>query len=90
MQITDGIDSTNNQSERDLRNEAQARKAGHTSKTEKGAKRRSTILSVFGALNRRMEQFTLANILDVVFEAYARGISLFDIVKPPPNQKMTS
>jgi len=73
------VASTNNQSERDLRNEAQARKAGRTSKTAKGAKRRSTILSVFGTLKRRMEQFTLANLLKVVFDAYDLGISLFDI-----------
>jgi len=84
------VDSTNNQSERDLRNEAQARKAGRTSKTEKGAKRRSMILSVFATLKRRMASFTLANLLKVVFEAYALGISLFDIIKPPPNQKMNT
>jgi hypothetical protein len=47
------VGSTNNQSERDLREEAQARKAGRTSKTAKGAKRRSTILSVFGTLDRK-------------------------------------
>jgi hypothetical protein len=82
------VESTNNQSERNLRNEAQARKAGRTSKTAKGAKRRSTILSVFATLNRRMEQFTLANLLKVVFDAYDLGISLFNLVKPPPNKKM--
>jgi hypothetical protein len=84
------VESTNNQSERNLRNEAQARKAGRTSKTAKGAKRRSTILSVFATLNRRMEQFTLANLLKVVFDAYDLGISLFNLVKPPPNKKMNT
>jgi hypothetical protein len=81
------VDSTNNQSERDLRDEAQTRKAGRTSKTAKGAKRRSTILSVFATLKRRMESFTLANLLKVIFEAYASCISLFAIVEPK-NQKM--
>jgi hypothetical protein len=83
------VESTNNQSERDLRNEAQARKSGRVSKTAKGAKRRSTILSVFGSLKRRMEQFTLGNLLKVVFDAYDLGVSLFNIVIPP-NQKMTT
>jgi len=83
------VSSTNNQSERDLRDEAQARKAGRASKTAKGAKRRGTILSVFATLKRRMEQFTLENLLKVVFDAYALGISLFNIVKAK-NQKMTA
>jgi regulator of replication initiation timing len=83
------VDSTNNQSERDLRNEAQARQAGRTSKTAKGARRRSTILSVFGTLKRRMASFTLANLLKVVFDAYAQGISLFAISETK-NQKMNS
>jgi len=59
------VGSTNNQSERDLREEAQARKAGRVSKTAKGAKRRSTILSVFASLMRRMEQFSLEKLLKV-------------------------
>ena len=83
------VGSTNNQSERDLRAEAQARKAGRTSKTEKGAMRRSTILSVFASLKRRMEQFSLTKLLKVAFDAYAKGISLFNIVQPK-NQKMTA
>ena len=83
------VGSTNNQSERDLRAEAQARKSCRVSKTAKGAKRRSTILSVFASLKRRMEQFSLAKILKVAFDAYAKGISLFNIVQPK-NQKMTA
>ena len=82
------VGSTNNQSERDLRDEAQARKAGRTSKTAKGAKRRGVIISVFATLKRRMEHFTLTNLLNIVFEAQASRISLFKILKPP-NQKMT-
>ena len=83
------VGSTNNQSERDLRNEAQARKAGRTSKTAKGARRRSTILSVFGSLKRRVASFTLANLLKVVFDAYAQGISLFATLETK-NQKMNT
>jgi hypothetical protein len=83
------VDSTNNQSERDLREEAQARKASRVSKSANGAKRRGTILSVFASLKRRMEQFSLAELLKVVFEAYERNMSLFNIVQPK-NQKMTA
>jgi hypothetical protein len=83
------VGSTNNQSERDLREEAQARKASRVSKSAKGAKRRSTILSVFASLKRRMEQFSLAELLKVVFDAYERSISLFNIVQPK-NQKITA
>ena len=83
------VGSTNNQSERDLRAEAQARKSCRASKTAKGAKRRSTILSVFASLKRRMEQFSLAKLLKIAFDAYAKGISLFNIIQPK-NQKMTA
>jgi hypothetical protein len=81
------VGSTNNQSERDLREEAQTRKSGRTSKTAKGARRRGVIVSVFATLKRRMENFSLAKLLKVVFDSYAEKISLFNIVKPK-NQKM--
>jgi hypothetical protein len=81
------VGSTNNQSERDLREEAQTRKSGRVSKTAKGAKRRSTILSVFASLKRRMENFSLAKLLKVVFDAYAEKISLFNCLQQK-NQKM--
>ena len=80
-------DSPNNQSERDLREEAQSRKSGRTSKTARGARRRGVIVSVFATLKRRMENFSLAKLLKVVFDSYAEKISLFNIVKPK-NQKM--
>ena len=77
------VDGTNNQSERDLRREAQVRKAGNTSKSDKGALRRATIISVFATLARRIKDITLTNIMDVVFEANKLRISLFKIAKPP-------
>jgi len=61
----------------------------HVKNSEKGVKRRSTILSVFASLKCRMEQFSLAKLSKVVFDAYAKGPSLFSIVKPK-NQKMTA
>ena len=77
------VDGTNNQSERDLRREAQVRKAGNTSKSDKGALRRATIISVLATLARRIKDITLTNIMDVVFEANKLRISLFKIEKPP-------
>ncbi len=77
------VDGTNNQSERALRREARVRKSGNTSKSESGAKRRATIISVFGSLSRRMADFTLRNILKAAMDAHALGVSLFSIAKPP-------
>ena len=41
----DGVDGNNNASERELRDDATARRTGRTSKTPAGAKRRSIISS---------------------------------------------
>jgi hypothetical protein len=82
------VGSTNNQSERDLREEAQIRKSGRTSKTAKGARRRSTMVSVFATLKRRMENFSLTKLLKVVFDAYELKISLFNIVQPKNKKRI--
>jgi hypothetical protein len=62
------VGSTNNQSERDLREEAQTRKSGRTSKTARGARRRGVIVSVFATLKRRMDNVSPAKLLKVVFD----------------------
>jgi hypothetical protein len=77
------VDGTNNQSERDLRREAQVRKAGNTSKSDKGALRRATIISVFASLARRITGMTLTTIMEVVEQANQLGVSLFNIAKTP-------
>jgi hypothetical protein len=77
------VEPTNNQSERALRGESQVRKMGNTSKSEKGARRRSTIISVLGTLSRRVSEFTLSKLLEVVLDAKSMGVSLFQIAKPP-------
>jgi len=77
------VDGTNNQSERDLRREAQVRKLGNTSKSDRGALRRATIISVFGSLSRRLVSVTLSSMLDLVLTAHQLGGSLFNIAKPP-------
>jgi hypothetical protein len=76
------VDGTNNQSERDLRREAQVRKSGNTSKSDKGALRRATIISVFASLSRRIADVTLTNILNLTMTAQQLATSLFNIAKP--------
>jgi hypothetical protein len=77
------VDGTNNRSERDLRREAQVRKSGNTSKSDKGALRRATIISVFASLGRRIADMTLTTIMELVEEANKLRTSLFKIAKPP-------
>jgi hypothetical protein len=77
------VEGTNNQSERDLRREAQVRKSGNTSKSSKGALRRATIISVLASLSRRLVNLTLTSILDVALTAQKLGVSLLNIAKPP-------
>jgi hypothetical protein len=77
------VESTNNQSERNLRREALARKTARISKSQRGAERRGIIISVFGTIKRRLKEFSLKNILASVKKSYKKGVSLFAILKPP-------
>jgi hypothetical protein len=71
------VEATNNSSERRLRNPAQERKAGRTSKTAAGAHRRSVLVSVLESLRANLEKFTLASVLEEVGRWMNEGISLF-------------
>ncbi len=71
------VEATNNSSERRLRNPAQERKAGRTSKTAAGAHRRSVLVSVLESLRANLEKFTLASVLEEVGRWMDEGISLF-------------
>jgi len=79
------VEPTNNRSERAARPEAMARKAARTSKTDKGAKRRGIIMTVFASLQKRWKDFSLAKIVVAVQECIQNGIALFttEIEKPP-------
>ncbi|MDR1382307.1 MAG: transposase, partial [Planctomycetaceae bacterium] len=77
------VESTNNQSERDLRREALARKTCRTSRSQRGAERRGIIISVLGTMKRRLKEFSLKNSVDYVKESYQKGVSIFEILKPP-------
>ncbi|HEY9640447.1 MAG TPA: hypothetical protein V6C57_08185, partial [Coleofasciculaceae cyanobacterium] len=71
------VEPTNNRSERNLRREAEVRKGGRTSKTQKGAGRRSIIMSVLATLNTRFEGFTLEHLLDELTYWTQLGLSRF-------------
>jgi transposase len=71
------VEPTNNRSERNVRREAEIRKGGRTSKSEKGAERRSTIMTVLATLNTRFEKFTLENLLKEVQSWIDAGRSIF-------------
>jgi transposase len=71
------VDPTNNLAERLQRSPAQDRKAGRTSKTAAGARRRSIIVSVLESLRVNLASFTLANVLAEVTAWIEAGVSLF-------------
>ncbi len=73
----DGVDGNNNASERELRDDATARRTGRTSKTPSGAKRRSIISSVLRSIAKQVETFTLANVIAEVKQWMIRGKSCF-------------
>jgi transposase len=71
------VEPTNNLTERLQRGPALDRKAGRTSKTAAGARRRSVIVSVLESLRANLETFTLASVLEQVQRWMAEGVSLF-------------
>ena len=71
------VEATNNRSERQARSEAMARKAARTSKSERGAKRRGVIMSVLASLSKRLERFTLRNVLSEIDRWLETGRSVF-------------
>lgn len=83
---------TNNESERKLRNSAEARKTNRTSKTDRGAKRRSIISSVLESLQCQLgAQFRMSGVMDTLQEWVKAGVSQFKaqleqlktLVQPP-------
>lgn len=70
-------DGNNNAAERQLRDDALARKTGRTSKTPAGAKRRSVISSVLQSIGKQVENFTLASVIKEANNWLAKGRSRF-------------
>ena len=80
---------TNNEAERSLRGAAQDRRTGRTSKTARGARRRSILASVFESLKLHLESMTLDRVVAEVLSWQDAGESLFDRLRsaaglPPP------
>jgi transposase len=74
---TKPVDGTNNESERTLRNAAQARDTGRANKKTKGARRQSIITSVLESLRLYLQNFTLSSVLDEMKRWWATGKSCF-------------
>jgi hypothetical protein len=70
-------DGNNNAAERQLREDALARKTGRTSKTPAGAKRRSVISSVLQSIGKQLESFTLESVIEEASRWLAKGRSCF-------------
>jgi len=74
---TTPVAGTNNESERTLRGPAMARKTGRTSKTIRGARRQTIVVSVLESLRQQLSQFTLASVIREVLQWSDTGQSCF-------------
>jgi hypothetical protein len=70
-------DGNNNAAERQLRDDATARKTGRTNKTPNGAKRRSVISSVIQSIGKQLKTFTLDSVIAEVQRWMKVGQSCF-------------
>jgi transposase len=75
---TKPVDGTNNEPERTLRNPAQARDTGRTSKTMDGCRRKSILTSVLESLRLYLKTFTLSSVIDELNSWMAAGRSCFE------------
>jgi hypothetical protein len=71
------VGGTNNEAERTLRSVAEARKTGRTSKTLRGARRRTVIVSVLESLRAQLADFTLSSVIDEIRRWSETGQSCF-------------
>ena len=72
------VPPTNNAGERAFRFVAGERATGRTSKTDRGAHRRSVLGSVLTSLSMQWEHFTIATLLEHVLSALRNGTRLFE------------
>ena len=83
------VAGTNNEAERALRGAAQDRKTGRTSKTTRGARRRTVIVSVFESIRSHLANYTLSSVIDEIRGWSEPDGSLFEKLRrrlnlPPP------
>ncbi len=74
---TQSVAGTNNESERTLRNPASARVTGRTTKSVRGARRRTVITSVLESMRQYLLDFTLTTLLVEIKRWATRGRSCF-------------
>jgi hypothetical protein len=75
--VTQPVSGTNNEAERTLRDPARARDTGRTSKTPRGARRRTVNVSVLESLKQHLCSFTLSTLIEEVQRWYETGTSCF-------------
>jgi hypothetical protein len=75
--MTQPVSGTNNEAERTLRNPASARDTGRTTKTVRGARRRTVNVSVLESLRQHLKTFTLSTVIDEVRRWCETGQSCF-------------
>jgi hypothetical protein len=71
------VAGTNNEGERTLRNTAEARKTGRTSKTLVGARRQTILVSVLESLRLYLPKFTLTSVMEEIAHWQQVGQSCF-------------
>jgi transposase len=72
------VEPTNNRAEQGFRKTAKARNNYQTSKTERGARRRSVLASVLTSLRQNLPEFSLETVVTEVRQWRISGQSLFD------------
>ena len=87
------VAGTNNEAERTLRSAAEARKTGRTSKTQRGARRRTIVVSVLESLRPHLATFTLSSVIDEILRWSDAGQSCFaklleELQLPPPTASL--
>lgn len=75
--VTTPVSGTNNEAERTLRDPARARDTGRTTKTQRGARRRTVNVSVLESLRQQLSTFTLATVINEVRNWCETGKSCF-------------
>ena len=74
---TEGVQPTNNEAERTLRNPAEARKTGRASKTLVGARRQTIVVSVLESLRVYLPKYTLGSVMAEINNWWQAGQSCF-------------
>jgi len=71
------VEATNNRAERGFRKTSKARNNYQTSKTKRGAHRRSVVGSILASLRQNMAVYSLQSVTDEVIRWRTDGVSLF-------------